>query len=94
VGRVTVKGGYYGADEDALDDGWISGLSWMQFMSPNFATEFEIGYLDVEGKDGGIQTDVWGFPSCSTVASPFRPGASRSSAARDSERATSSPERR
>ena len=62
LGRVTIKGGYYGANEDALDDGWIAGLSWMQFMSPNFATEFEIGYLDVEGKDGGIQTDLSGIP--------------------------------
>jgi len=62
MGRVTIKGGYYGADEDALDDGWIAGVSWMQFMSPNFATEFEIGYLDVEGKDAGIKTDLWGLP--------------------------------
>jgi hypothetical protein len=62
LGRVTIKGGYYGADEDALDDGWIAAVSWMQFMSPAFATEFEIGYLDVEGKDGGIRTDLWGLP--------------------------------
>jgi opacity protein-like surface antigen len=62
MGRFTVKGGYYGADEDALDDGWIAALSWMQFVSANFATEFEIGYLDVEGKDGGVDRDVWGLP--------------------------------
>lgn len=62
MNRVTLKGGWYGADEDALDDGWIAGVSWTQFMSPNFATEFEIGYLDVEGKEGGIKTDVWGLP--------------------------------
>jgi opacity protein-like surface antigen len=62
VGRVTLKGGYYGAHEDEIDDGWIAAVSWMQFMSPNFATEFEIGYLDVEGKDGGIRTDMWGLP--------------------------------
>jgi len=61
-GRVTVKGGYYGSDEDALDDGWIAGVSWMQFLSPAFATEFEIGYLDVDGKDGAVSTDVWGLP--------------------------------
>ena len=62
AGRVTIKGGYYGADEDAIDDGWTAAVSWMQFMSPVFATEFEIGYLDVDGKDRGIQTDVWGLP--------------------------------
>ena len=62
MGRLTIKGGYYGADEDAIDDGWIGAVSWMQFMSPVFATEFEIGYLDVEGKDNGIKTDVWGLP--------------------------------
>jgi len=62
MGRVTIKGGYYGADEDALDDGWIAAVSWMQFMSPVFATEFEIGYLDVDGKDGGIQTELWALP--------------------------------
>lgn len=62
MGRVTIKGGYYGADEDAIEDGWIAAVSWMQFMSPNFATEFEIGYLDVEGTDSGVKTDVWGLP--------------------------------
>jgi opacity protein-like surface antigen len=60
--RITLKGGYYGADEDELDDGWIAALSWMQFLAPFFATEFEIGYLDVDGEEGAISTDVWGLP--------------------------------
>ena len=29
--RFTVKAGYYGAEEDALDDGYIVGVSWMNF---------------------------------------------------------------
>ena len=61
-GRLTIKGGYYGADEDELDDGWIGAVSWMQFVAPVFSTEFEIGYLDVEGKEGGVDTELWALP--------------------------------
>ena len=60
--RFTLKGGYFGSTEDALDDGYIFGVSWMNFMSKLFAVELEIGYLDVDGDDAGVKTDVWAVP--------------------------------
>ena len=60
--RFTIKGGYYGSTEDALDDGWIANVSWMKFFSSFFALEFEVGYLDADGTDGGLDTEVWGIP--------------------------------
>lgn len=60
--RFTIKGGYYGSSEDALDDGFIGALSWMRFMSNWLAIEFEVGYLDADGDEGGIETEVWGAP--------------------------------
>src|SRR5262245_22492285 len=60
--RFTAKLGYYGSQEDALDDGYIINLSWMTFMSKIFALEFEAGYLDADGSDAGTDTDLWGIP--------------------------------
>ena len=60
--RFTVKGGYWGSTEDALDDGYIFNLSWMQFTSKIFAVELEVGYMDVEGDDQGVDAEVWSVP--------------------------------
>lgn len=60
--RFTVKGGYYGSSEDAIDDGYILNVSWMNFRSKFFAMELEVGYLDADGSDGGVDTDVWSMP--------------------------------
>jgi opacity protein-like surface antigen len=60
--RFTVKGGYYSSDEDALDDGWIGALSCMQALSPFAAVEFEIGYLEADGRSGAFDTEVQAFP--------------------------------
>jgi len=62
--RFTIKGGYYSSeDADELDDGYIVNASWMQFMSPNFALEFEFGYFNADGDDSGVEGDVWGLPA-------------------------------
>jgi hypothetical protein len=61
--RFTIKGGYYGSDEDDLDDGWIVNLSWMQPFSEMFAMEFEVGYLDASGSENNVDTDVWAIPT-------------------------------
>ena len=60
--RFTLKGGYYGADEDALDDGYIFNVSWMRFFTKIFAIEFEAGYLDVDGSEGTVDAEVWSVP--------------------------------
>ena len=60
--RLTVKGGYYGSNEDGLDDGYIVDVAWMKLANPRFATEFEIGYLDADGKENGVERDVWSIP--------------------------------
>jgi len=60
--RFTLKGGYWGSDEDTLDDGYIFNASWMRFFTRFFALEFEAGYLDGEGEDGGVDADVWSVP--------------------------------
>lgn len=61
--RFTLKGGYYSfQDSKRLDDGYIIEGTWMNFFSPNFATEAEIGYVEADGKDNGIKSDLWGIP--------------------------------
>ena len=61
--RFTVKGGYYSSeDAEDLDDGYIVNLSWMQFRSPHFAMEFEVGYFEADGEDGVVESEVWGIP--------------------------------
>jgi hypothetical protein len=61
--RFTLKGGYYTAeDSDELDDGYIINGAWTRFFSRFFAVEVELGYLDVDGEDSGIEADVWGVP--------------------------------
>jgi hypothetical protein len=60
--RFTVKGGYYGSEEDALDDGYIFNVSWMRFMSSLLAIELEVGYFDADGSDGGVDAEVWSVP--------------------------------
>lgn len=61
--RFTIKAGYYGPTEDEIDDGgFIVNLSWMRFLSKLFALEFEAGYVDVDGSDSGVDSDVWGVP--------------------------------
>ena len=61
--RFTLKAGLYEADDaDELDDGWIVMLSWMQFFSKLFAFELEVGYIDADGEDSGVDGDVWAIP--------------------------------
>ena len=60
--RFTLKGGYYDASEDEIDDGYIILGSWLRPMSPNFSSEVEIGYLDASGSEGRIDSDVWAIP--------------------------------
>lgn len=60
--RFTIKGGYWGSDEDTLDDGYVFNASWMRFFTSFFALEFEAGYLDGDGEDGGVDADVWSIP--------------------------------
>lgn len=57
--RFTIKAGYYGAEEDELDDGYILGVSWMRFFSRLLAIEFELGYVDADGEGDG---EVWSLP--------------------------------
>jgi len=62
--RFTVKAGLYSAeDADELDDGFIINVSWIQFMSKLFALEFELGYLDADGEDSGVEADVFAIPA-------------------------------
>ena len=60
--RFTLKGGYYGSSEDEIDDGYIILGSWLRPMSPGFSSEVEIGYLDAEGSDKGVDRDLWAIP--------------------------------
>ena len=60
--RFTLKGGYYGSNEDEFDDGYNIIASWMRFTSPVFASEVEIGYLDASGTHKGVDRDVWSIP--------------------------------
>jgi len=60
--RFTIKGGYYGASEDGIDDGYIINLSWKRPTSGNLSTEVEIGYLDASGSDKGVDRDLWSIP--------------------------------
>ena len=61
--RFTLKGGIYTADADEIsDDGWIFNASWMRFFTSLLALEFEAGYLDASGEDGGVDADLWGIP--------------------------------
>jgi Outer membrane protein beta-barrel domain len=61
--RFTLAGGYYSVtDTKHLDDGTILEMTFDKFITPNFATEGEIGYLEADGKDAGVKTDLWGIP--------------------------------
>jgi hypothetical protein len=60
--RFTLKGGYYGASEDEIDDGFIVLGSWLRPISPGFSSEVEIGYLDADGTDKGVDRDLWAIP--------------------------------
>jgi hypothetical protein len=60
--RTTFKLGYTGSTEDELDDGWIFNVSWMRFFSALLALELELGYMDVDCQDGGIDTEAWAIP--------------------------------
>lgn len=62
--RFTIKAGLYSAeDAEELDDGFIVNVSWIQFFSKLFALEFELGYLDADGEDGGVEADVFAIPA-------------------------------
>ena len=52
----------YSADADALDDGFILGVSWMRFLSRIFAVEFELGYIDADGEEDDVDAEVWAMP--------------------------------
>ena len=60
--RFTLKGGYYGSGEDEIDDGYILLGSWLRPISPGFSSEVEIGYLDADGTDNGVDHDLWAIP--------------------------------
>lgn len=60
--RFTLKGGYYGSSEDEIDDGYIILGSWLRPISPGFSSEVEIGYMDAEGTDKGVDRDLWAIP--------------------------------
>ena len=60
--RFTLKSGYYSSSDDGLDDGYIILGSWMRPASGAFSTEVEIGYLDADGSDNGVDRDVWAIP--------------------------------
>jgi len=60
--RFSLKGGYYGANEDEIDDGVIFLGSWLRPVSGRFSSEVEIGYLDASGSDKGVDRDVWAIP--------------------------------
>ena len=60
--RFTLKAGYWGSTEDELDDGYIVNAAWMRFLSKLFALEFELGYMDTDGEEGGVSADVWALP--------------------------------
>jgi len=61
--RTTIKAGVYSSeDADELDDGLIINVSWMRFFTSIFALELEAGYLDTDGSDGGVDSDLWGAP--------------------------------
>lgn len=61
--RFTLAGGYYSVtDTKRLDDGYILEMTFDKFITPHFATEGEIGYLEADGKDAGVKTDLWGIP--------------------------------
>ena len=60
--RFTLKGGYYGSSEDTLDDGYILNVAWTKFLNKLLAVELEIGFLDADGSDAGVDLDVWSVP--------------------------------
>ncbi len=60
--RFTIKGGYYGATEDAVDDGYIFNAAATRFLNNWLAVEFEVGYLEAEGDPGLTNTEVWAIP--------------------------------
>ena len=60
--RFTLKAGYWGSDEDSLDDGLLINGAWLHFLNKLFAIEVELGYLDADGNNGGVETDAWALP--------------------------------
>jgi hypothetical protein len=60
--RFSIKGGYYGASDDGIDDGYIINLSWKRPTSGILSSEIEIGYLDASGSDKGVDRDLWSIP--------------------------------
>ena len=60
--RFTLKGGYYGSNEDEFDDGYIINASYLRPMNGPLSSEVELGYLDATGTDHGVDTDVWAIP--------------------------------
>ena len=60
--RFTLKGGYYDASEDGLDDGYIINAAWLLPRTDGFSTEFELGYLDADGTHHGVDRDLWAIP--------------------------------
>jgi len=57
--RITFKGGYYGSEEDGLDDGYNFVVSWMRPVSNSLSSEVELGFLDASGTENGVDRDVW-----------------------------------
>jgi len=60
--RFTLKGGYYDASEDGLDDGSIFNAAWLLPRTDVFSTELEIGYLEADGTHHGVDRDLWSIP--------------------------------
>lgn len=60
--RFSLKGGYYGSTDKGIDDGYIINLAWKRPTSDILSSEVEIGYLDANGTDNGVDRDLWAIP--------------------------------
>lgn len=72
--RFTVKGGYFDSSEDGLEDGSSIIVSWIRPMSKVLASEVEIGYLDADGTDNGVDRDVWAISFLANARANFDVG--------------------
>jgi hypothetical protein len=60
--NVTLKGGYYAAADDTVENGYIFNLSTQVFLDRWLALELEGGFFDAGGREGQVETDLIGFP--------------------------------
>lgn len=60
--RFTLKGGYWGADEEDIDDGYLFAASWMHYFTRLLAIEIEAGYIGAEADDSVVDADIFSVP--------------------------------